>query len=194
VAERLVAGLPLSQALIQYRQRLFDEPRLCTLDILLRQHLSLNDPFGGGPIDDTCDAGVRWPPAAAECPTSRHILDHNVPPRKTDCVLRPSGVRARPKVDPLTYRVAPSSRSIMALFFRSVPASGSFAPACLRVAANSRSGSGITANRTGSVQSPRPARSTPVFVAHSGYHVSREMPPEARLYGSVRVFLACFGG
>jgi hypothetical protein len=37
VAERLVAGLPLSQALIQYRQRLFDEPRLCTLDILLRQ-------------------------------------------------------------------------------------------------------------------------------------------------------------
>ena len=101
-AERLVAGLPLSQALIQYCQRLFDEPRLCTLDILLRQHLSLNDPFGGGPIDDTCDAGVRWPLAAAECPTSRHILDHNVPPRKTDCVSRPSGVRARPKVDPFT--------------------------------------------------------------------------------------------
>ncbi len=79
----LVAGSPLFQALIQYRQRLTDEPRLCIMVILLRQHLSLNKPFGGGPIDDTCDPGTRWPPAAAEHPTSRHILDLKVTPRTT---------------------------------------------------------------------------------------------------------------
>jgi hypothetical protein len=80
--EWLVAGSPLFQALIQYRQRLTYEPRLCTLVILLRQHQSLNDPFGGGPIDDKCDAGTRWPPAAAERPTSCHIFDLKVAPRK----------------------------------------------------------------------------------------------------------------
>lgn len=81
-AEWLVAGLPLSQALIQYRQRLTAEPRLCTLVILLRQNLSLNEPSGGGPIDDTCDPGTRWRPAAAEHPTSRHILALKIAPRK----------------------------------------------------------------------------------------------------------------
>jgi hypothetical protein len=73
---------PLSQALIQFCQRLTDEPRLCTLVILLRQHLSLNDPFGGGPTDDTSALGTRWTPAVAEYPTSRHILDLKVAPRK----------------------------------------------------------------------------------------------------------------
>jgi hypothetical protein len=81
-AEWLVAGLPLSQALIQFRQRLAAEPRLCTLVILLRQHLSLNEPSGGGPIDDTCDPGTHWPTAAAEHPTARHILDLKVALRK----------------------------------------------------------------------------------------------------------------
>ena len=81
-AERLVVGLPLSQALIPYRQRLTVEPRLCMLVILSRQDLSLIDPFGGGPFDDACDPGGRWQAAAAERPTSRHILDHHVPPRK----------------------------------------------------------------------------------------------------------------
>ena len=42
-AEWLVAGSPLPQALIQFCQRLTNEPRLCTLIILLRQHLSLAD-------------------------------------------------------------------------------------------------------------------------------------------------------
>ena len=63
-AEWLVAGSPLPQALIQFCQRLINEPRLGTLVILLRQQL------GGGP------------PAAAERPTSRHILDRKVAPRK----------------------------------------------------------------------------------------------------------------
>ena len=115
-AEWLVTGLPLSQALIQYRQRLTAEPRLCTLVILLRQHLSLNEPSGGGPIDDRCDPGTHWPPAAAERLTSRHILDHNVPPRKTDCLLRPFAVRASAYVRPLAHRLAPSSRPKLALF------------------------------------------------------------------------------
>ncbi len=81
-AEWLVVGSPLPEALIQYWQRVTAEPRLRTLVILLRQLLSLNDPFGGGPTDDTCDLGTRWPPAAAERPTSRHILDLKVAPRK----------------------------------------------------------------------------------------------------------------
>jgi hypothetical protein len=75
-------GSPLPQALIQFCQRLTNEPRLCTLIILLRQHLSLNDQFGGGPADDTCDRGTRLPSVAAERPTSRHILDLKVAPRK----------------------------------------------------------------------------------------------------------------
>jgi hypothetical protein len=75
-------GSALSQALIQLCRRLTDEPRLSTLVILLRQHPSLNDPFGGGPTGDPCSLETRWPAAAAECPTLRHILDLKVAPRK----------------------------------------------------------------------------------------------------------------
>jgi hypothetical protein len=94
MARRRLTTVPGSDPVFQ---RLTDELRLCILVILLRQHLSLNEPSGGGPIDDTCDPGTRWPPAAAEHPTSRHILDLKVAPRKNDLALRPSGVRAGPK-------------------------------------------------------------------------------------------------
>jgi len=108
-AEWLVARSPLSQALIQFCQRLTDEPRLGTLVILLRQKMSQNDSFGGGPADDTCDHGTRWPAAAAERPASRHILDLKVAPRKNDRASRPFGVRAGP-------RAASAEGSIGAVF------------------------------------------------------------------------------
>src|SRR5271167_253828 len=95
MARRRLTTVPGSDPVFQ---RLTDELRLSILVILLRQHLSLNEPSGGGPIDVTCDPGTRWPPAAVEHPTSRHILDSKLLHAKNDLVLRPSGVRAGPVV------------------------------------------------------------------------------------------------
>ncbi len=71
---------------------------MCTLAILLRQHLSLNDQFGGDPTDDTSALGTRKPPAAAERPTLRHTLDLKLLHAKNNRVSRPFGVRAASKV------------------------------------------------------------------------------------------------
>jgi len=98
VAEWVVAGSPLCQALIPFCQRLTDGPRLCTRVILLRQHLSLNDQLGGGPTDDTSSLGTRVSAAAAVRSSSRHILDLNIAPRKNARARRPFGVRAGAKV------------------------------------------------------------------------------------------------
>ena len=46
------------------------------------QHLSLDDPLGGGPIDDACMLELAEASAAAERPTSRHILGIEVTQRK----------------------------------------------------------------------------------------------------------------
>jgi hypothetical protein len=66
-------------------------------------------------------AGTRRASATAERPTSRHILGLKLLNAKNDLASRPSVVRASAQVRPLTRRLAPSSRSKLALFFRSVP-------------------------------------------------------------------------
>ena len=87
-------GPGLFQALIQFASGSLTGLDCATLVILLRQHLSLNEQFGGGPTDDTCTLGTRWPAATAERPTSRHNLNLTDVPRKNDRASRPFGVRA----------------------------------------------------------------------------------------------------
>ena len=87
-------GPGLFQALIQFASGSLTGLDCATLVILLRQHLSLNELFGGGPTDDTCTLGTRWPAATAERPTVRHNLNLTDAPRKKDRASRPFGVRA----------------------------------------------------------------------------------------------------
>ena len=56
--------------------------RDCEAVILLRQHVSLNEPFGGGPIDDTCASWTSLTTRSCRLPTSRTTLDICVAPRK----------------------------------------------------------------------------------------------------------------
>ena len=84
------------------------------------QHLSLDDPLGGGPIDDACMlelARQPQPPSARLHVTSWASKLLNA---KNDSASRPSVVRADAQVRPLTRPLAPSSRPKLALFFRSV--------------------------------------------------------------------------
>src|SRR2546428_30378 len=120
-AEWLVAGSPLPQALIQFCQRLTNEPRLCTLIILLRQHLSLNDQFGGGPTDDTCDRGTRWPPVAAAPPLRAGPFPP--PPPGARAPATPSASRPRPRRPriPVSHRNRPSVTPLFVLTHAFVP-------------------------------------------------------------------------
>jgi len=81
------------------------------------QHLSLDDPLGGGPIDDASMLELvrhPQPPSAQLHVTSWGSKLLNA---KKDCASRPSAVRAAAQVRPLTRPLAPSSRPKMALFF-----------------------------------------------------------------------------
>ena len=64
----------LFQALSQFASGSLTGFDCAILVILLRQHLSLNEQFGGGPTDDTCTPGTRWQAASAERPSLRHSL------------------------------------------------------------------------------------------------------------------------
>jgi hypothetical protein len=65
-------------------------------------------------------AGTRQASAAAEHPTSRHILGLEVAQRKKNRASRPFAVRAGAQMCRLTGRLAPSSCPKLALFFRPV--------------------------------------------------------------------------
>jgi hypothetical protein len=92
-----------------------------TLVILLRQHLSRNEQFGGGPTDDSCTLGPRCQlqqPSAQLHATSR--CSRLLHAKRTAC--REQLVCAlAPRVGHLVCRLAPSTCSRLALFCRSVP-------------------------------------------------------------------------
>src|ERR1700692_112142 len=81
------------------------------------QHLSLDDPLGGGPIDDGSMLELvrhPQPPSARLHVTSWGSKLLNA---KNDRASRPFAVRADAQVRPLTRPLAPSSRPKLALFF-----------------------------------------------------------------------------
>jgi hypothetical protein len=119
-AERLVADPELSQALIEMPSGSPPRPTDRTRQPVVAAS-GLDDPFGGGPPDDTPHPGTRRPSADAERKNSGHI-PKQLPARRKKIVLRGRSSCALVLESRLCIgAVAPSSRSKLALFFRSVP-------------------------------------------------------------------------
>jgi hypothetical protein len=99
-ADWFVARSPLSQALIQYRQRLANEPRLGILVILLRQHMNSTILLAVAQSTTHAMLDLAGNPQLPSVRLYATSLNTKLLRAKNERVPRPSGVRAGPKVRP----------------------------------------------------------------------------------------------